>query len=74
MLLSADYSQIELRLLAAFSEDPKLRKAYKEDEDIHARTAAQIFGMDISEVDGEHRSIGKTINFGVIYGQSAFVG
>lgn len=71
-LLSADYSQIELRLLAAFSEDPNLVEAYQKNLDVHARTAAHIFGLKLEEVDGEHRAIGKTVNFGVIYGQSPF--
>jgi DNA polymerase I len=72
ILLSADYSQIELRLLADFSGDPGLMDAYKNNQDIHARTASHIFGMPIDEVDDHHRMIGKTINFGVIYGQSPF--
>jgi len=72
VLLSADYSQIELRLLAAFSKDPNLLDAYLNDQDIHARTAAHIFGIDIKDITAKQRSIGKTINFGVIYGQSAF--
>ena len=72
VLFSVDYSQIELRLLAAFSQDPNLLDAYKKNQDIHSRTASHIFGMSIEEVDSTHRSIGKTINFGVIYGQSAF--
>ncbi len=71
-LVSFDYSQIELRLLAAFTEDTHLMNAYKNDEDIHARTAAQILGVKITDVDSHQRAIGKTINFGVIYGQSAF--
>lgn len=72
VLLSADYSQIELRLLAAFTKDPQLVQAYQNEEDIHAKTASVIFGMKLSEVTPEQRSIGKTINFGVVYGQSPF--
>lgn len=71
-ILSADYSQIELRLLAAFSQDPGLVSAYKNNEDIHARTAAQIFSLSPQDVTGRERSIAKTVNFGVIYGQSPF--
>lgn len=72
VMFSADYSQIELRLLAAFSRDPKLLEAYREGVDIHRKTAAGIFGIAVDEVSDEQRGIGKTINFGVIYGQSAF--
>jgi DNA polymerase-1 len=72
VLFSADYSQIELRLLAAFSRDPKLVGAYRDGIDVHRKTAAGIFGIAVDEVSAEQRSIGKTINFGVIYGQSAF--
>jgi DNA polymerase-1 len=71
-LLSADYSQIELRLLAAFSQDPHLVEAYQEGLDVHAQTAAHIFGLKLTDVAGEQRAIGKTVNFGVIYGQSPF--
>ena len=66
-LISLDYSQIELRLLAHFSEDPALIKAFENDEDIHARTAISIFG----ESDNEKRAIAKSINFGLIYGMGA---
>lgn len=72
VLMSADYSQIELRLLAAFSGDPHLLEAYQLGEDIHARTAALIFGVPLADVDARQRSVAKTVNFGVIYGQSAF--
>jgi len=65
--ISLDYSQIELRLLAHFSEDPALIAAFKNDEDIHARTAISIFG----ECDKERRNIAKSINFGLIYGMGA---
>lgn len=72
VFLSADYSQIELRLLAAFSKDPCLQEAYQNDLDIHAQTASRILGLNLKDVDESARSIGKTINFGVIYGQSPF--
>jgi DNA polymerase-1 len=71
-LISADYSQIELVVLAHLSEDKNLIAAFKEGKDVHARTAALIFGIDESEVKGEQRRIAKTINFGVMYGMSAF--
>ena len=72
LLISADYSQIELVVLAHLSQDKNLVAAFKEGKDVHARTAALIFGIDESEVKGEQRRIAKTINFGVIYGMSAF--
>ncbi|WP_230467586.1 DNA polymerase I [Lujinxingia vulgaris] len=68
LLLAADYSQIELRIMAHLSGDPVLLKAYKEGQDIHALTASQIFDIDIDEVSGDQRRAGKTINFGVMYG------
>ena len=71
-LLSADYSQIELRLLAHFSQDPYLVSAFNSGEDIHTATAALVFGMPIDKVTKEQRYRAKTVNFGVIYGQSAF--
>lgn len=71
-LLSADYSQIELRLLAAFSQDPNLVKTFKEDGDIHTMTACKIFGLSENEIDSELRSKAKTVNFGILYGQSPF--
>lgn len=71
-LLSADYSQIELRLLAHFSEDPHLLEAFNSGEDIHTATAALVFGMTIEKVTKEQRYRAKTVNFGVIYGQSPF--
>jgi len=71
-LLSADYSQIELRLLAHFCGDEELRKAFAEDRDIHSIVAAQVFGIAESEVTSEQRRMAKTINFGLIYGLSAF--
>ncbi|MFN3450336.1 MAG: DNA polymerase, partial [Roseococcus sp.] len=72
LLVSADYSQIELRLLAHLAEVPTLREAFARGEDIHARTAAEIFGLDPQHVDKEARRRAKTINFGIIYGMSAF--
>jgi len=72
VLVSFDYSQQELRLLAALSGDPTLRESFKAGEDIHARTASEIFGVELSKVTKEQRRVGKTINFGVIYGMSAF--
>lgn len=72
IIFSADYSQIELRLLAAFSLDPHLLNAYKYNVDVHKRTAASIFGIDIKDVTDEMRATGKTVNFGVIYGQSPY--
>ncbi|WP_051212242.1 DNA polymerase I [Rubritepida flocculans] len=72
LLVSADYSQIELRLLAHLAEVPTLREAFARGEDIHARTAAEIFGLDPQKVDKEARRRAKTINFGIIYGMSAF--
>jgi DNA polymerase-1 len=71
-LISADYSQIELVVMAHLSGDENLIKAFREGVDIHRRTAAFIFGIDEAEVTPEHRRVAKTINFGVIYGMSAF--
>lgn len=70
--LSADYSQIELRLLAHLSEDPQLLEAFSQNQDIHAYTASLVFGIPIAEVTKEHRYRAKAVNFGVIYGQQAF--
>ena len=72
ILLSADYSQIELRLMAHMSEDENLIEAFHSGEDIHAATAAKIFGLSIQEVSREMRSKAKTANFGIIYGISSF--
>jgi DNA polymerase-1 len=72
LLISADYSQIELVILAHLSKDKNLISAFMEERDVHARTASLIFGIKESEVKGDQRRIAKTINFGVIYGMSAF--
>ncbi|MDR3116033.1 MAG: DNA polymerase I [Treponema sp.] len=72
LLISADYNQIELVVLAHLSEDANLIAAFNEGRDVHARTAALIFGIDESQVQGDQRRIAKTINFGVMYGMSAF--
>jgi len=72
VLLSADYSQIELRLLAHVAEVPALAEAFRNGEDIHARTAAEVFGVPIEGMDPLTRRRAKAINFGIIYGISAF--
>lgn len=72
MLVTADYSQIELRLLAHFSEEPKLIEAYRENGDIHALTASKIFNVPLEDVTPEMRSSAKAVNFGIIYGISGF--
>ena len=71
-ILAMDYSQIELRLMAHYSQDAIMLNSFKNDEDIHRRTASEIFGIEIDEVDGEMRRRAKTINFGLLYGMSAF--
>ncbi len=71
-LLSADYSQIELRLLAHFSEDPLLVEAFRNGDDIHRLTASQVFGVPPMLIDAEHRRRAKAVNFGIVYGLSAF--
>lgn len=71
-LLAADYSQIELRVLAHFSGDETLCAAFASDEDIHARVASQVYGVPLAEVTSEMRRMAKAVNFGVIYGQSPF--
>jgi DNA polymerase-1 len=70
--LTADYSQIELRILAHYSGDPALCRAFAQDQDIHCAVAARIFGVAESAVDDSQRRVAKTVNFGVIYGLSAF--
>ena len=72
VLLAADYSQIELRIIAALSEEETMIEAFKNGEDIHASTAAKVFNVPINEVTREQRSNAKTVNFGIIYGVSAF--
>lgn len=72
VLLAADYSQIELRIIAALSGDPAMIGAFKEGQDIHAATAAKVFGVALEEVSREQRSNAKTVNFGILYGVSAF--
>ncbi|NRA92611.1 MAG: DNA polymerase I [Psychroserpens sp.] len=71
-LLAADYSQIELRIIAALSKEETMIEAFKNGEDIHASTASKVFNVPISEVSREQRSNAKTVNFGIIYGVSAF--
>jgi DNA polymerase I len=71
-LLAADYSQIELRIMAHFSEDASLLAAFYEERDIHAATAAVLFGVPIEQVNAEQRRRAKAINFGLMYGMSAF--
>ncbi len=71
-LVAADYSQIELRVLAHFSGDATLREAFARDEDIHARVASQVYNVPLGEVTSEMRRVAKAVNFGVIYGQSPF--
>lgn len=70
-LVSADWSQIELRLLAHFSEDPVLQEAFREEQDVHARTASELFDVPLEQVDKHQRRIGKTVNFATVYGQGA---
>ncbi len=72
LLLSADYSQVELRLLAHFSEDPTMLKAFQDNQDIHAQTASEVLGIPLSAVRSSDRSMAKTVNFGLMYGQSSF--
>ncbi|MEP5340934.1 MAG: DNA polymerase I [Algibacter sp.] len=71
-LLAADYSQIELRIIAALSEEETMISAFKNGEDIHASTASKVFNVPLDEVTREQRSNAKTVNFGIIYGVSAF--
>ncbi|GGD82815.1 DNA polymerase I [Planktosalinus lacus] len=71
-LLAADYSQIELRIIAALSKEPKMMEAFKNGEDIHSSTASKVFNVPLEEVTREQRGNAKTVNFGIIYGVSAF--
>ena len=71
-LISADYSQVELRILAHLSQDPALREAFEQDADIHSDTAARIFGVMPGLVTADMRRQAKAVNFGVVYGISAF--
>jgi len=71
-LLSADYSQVELRIIAALSEETNMIEAFRSKTDIHTATAARLYGIETSEVTREQRSAAKTVNFGIIYGISAF--
>ncbi len=70
-MVSADWSQIELRILAHFSQDPLLLESFREGIDVHRRTASQLFDVTPEEVDARQRNIGKTVNFATIYGQGA---
>jgi len=72
LLMSADYSQIELRLMAHFSQDPLLLNAYRTNQDIHTLTAAEVFGVDAETMDKETRARAKAVNFGIVYGISPF--
>ncbi|NPV52965.1 MAG: DNA polymerase I [Firmicutes bacterium] len=72
LIMSADYSQIELRILAHFSGDPNLIEAFQKGEDIHARTAAQVYGVPLDIVSEEMRSRAKAVNFGIVYGISDY--
>ncbi|MBM3187581.1 MAG: DNA polymerase I [Chloroflexi bacterium] len=72
MLLACDYSQVELRLLAHLSQDPEMLAAFRRNEDVHATTAAAIFGVPLAEVSYEQRSLAKAINFGLMYGMSDY--
>jgi DNA polymerase-1 len=71
-ILSADYSQIELRIMAHLSGDENLRRAFSEGEDVHRATAAEVFGMALDKVGNDERRVAKVINFGLIYGMSSF--
>jgi DNA polymerase-1 len=72
VILSADYSQIELRLMAHISEDPALLRAFSEGIDVHRATASEVFGVGVTEVTSEQRRYAKVINFGLMYGMGAF--
>ena len=70
--MAADYSQIELRIIAALSDDDNMKAAFKEGHDIHKATAAKVFNVPLDEVTRDQRSSAKAVNFGIVYGQSAF--
>src|SRR5690606_23216169 len=72
IILAADYSQIELRIIAALSKEKNMIEAFKNNEDIHASTASRVFNVPLEEVSREQRSNAKTVNFGIVYGVSAF--
>ena len=72
LIMAADYSQIELRIMAAFSKDESMMNAFKEGRDIHATTAAKVFGVDVDNVEPNMRRKAKEVNFGIIYGISAY--
>lgn len=72
ILLSADYSQVELRLLAHFSEDPTMLKSFQDNLDIHSQTASEVLDIPLTQVSSNDRSMAKTVNFGLMYGQSSF--
>jgi DNA polymerase-1 len=72
VLLTADYSQIELRVLAHFTEEPALMRAFEADEDVHRTVASEVFGVPLEAVTREQRNYAKTINFGIVYGVSAY--
>jgi DNA polymerase-1 len=72
LLVGVDYSQVELRVMAHVSEDPALIRAFQRGEDVHATTAAAVFGVPLEQVDYDMRRIAKAVNFGLIYGQSAY--
>ena len=72
VLVDADYSQIELRLLAHMAGDEKMIESFRSGEDIHARTASQVFGLPVEEITGELRRRAKAVNFGIVYGISGF--
>lgn len=72
LLISADYSQVELRIMASFSKDESMIAAFREGRDIHQATAARVFGVPLERVDGDMRRKAKMVNFGIIYGISAF--
>ena len=72
VLMSADYSQVELRMLAHLSGDAAMREAFDAGLDVHAFVAGQVYGVPLEEVDDERRQVAKTVNFGIVYGQTAF--